>query len=251
MSGQPAPVRVAVVNDYAIVVAGIAAVLEPFGDRVEVVELDSRLPVVSDVDVVLYDSFGQPQGEAMRLGEIVATDSSRVLVISWNTHPHMVGQALTAGAAGYVAKSITGEGLVEAIERVHRGETVRPAAEDDGDEFGAWPGQDLGLTPREAEVLALICQGLSNQEIAERAYIGANTLKTYIRTLYGKLGVESRVRAVLWGIDHGFRPDRVRLTPSATSFGNGTADGSANGSANGSVDGSGDRPTLRQPPPST
>ena len=67
-----------------------------------------------------------------------------------------------------------------------------------------------GLSPREAEVLALICQGFSNDEIADRAYLSINTVKTYVRTLYRKIGVESRTRALLWGIDHGFRPDRVR-----------------------------------------
>ena len=59
-------------------------------------------------------------------------------------------------------------------------------------------------------MLALICQGLSNQEITERAFLGLNTVKTYIRSLYRKIGVDSRTRALLWGIDHGFRPDHVR-----------------------------------------
>ena len=59
-------------------------------------------------------------------------------------------------------------------------------------------------------MLALICQGLSNQQITERAFLSINTVKSYVRTLYQKIGVESRTQAVLWGIDHGFRPDRVR-----------------------------------------
>ena len=61
-------------------------------------------------------------------------------------------------------------------------------------------------------MLALLCQGLSNQEITERAFLGMNTVKTHMRTHYRKIGVDSRTRAVLWGIDHGFRPDRARHT---------------------------------------
>jgi DNA-binding NarL/FixJ family response regulator len=205
------PVRVAVVNDYEIVVVGIAGVLSAYADRVAVVELDSGLPVRAEVDVVLYDSFGQPQGEALDVAGIAGRSGARVVVFSWNTQPELVEQSLRAGAAGYVAKSVTGLELVEALERVHAGEAVTPggAVESDG-RFGQWPGDEEGLTPREAEVLALLCQGLSNQQICERAFLGMNTVKGYLRSLYLKIGVESRTQAVLWGVDHGFRPDRVR-----------------------------------------
>jgi two-component system, NarL family, response regulator LiaR len=60
---------------------------------------------------------------------------------------------------------------------------------------------------RESEVIALITQGLSNQEIADRCYLSINSVKTYIRTAYRKMGVARRSQAVLWGIQHGFEPD--------------------------------------------
>ncbi|WP_231123410.1 response regulator transcription factor [Nocardioides sambongensis] len=60
--------------------------------------------------------------------------------------------------------------------------------------------------------MALICQGLTNQEIGERAFIGVNTVKTYVRTLYRKVGVTNRAQAVLWGVEHGFQPDHTRHT---------------------------------------
>ena len=77
-------------------------------------------------------------------------------------------------------------------------------------DLGDWPGRDRGLSAREAEVIALITQGLGNDEIADRIYTSINTVKTYIRTAYRKIGVNSRTRAVLWGVDHGFRPDTIR-----------------------------------------
>jgi NarL family two-component system response regulator LiaR len=207
----PVAVRVAVANDYEIVVVGIAGILQQFPDRVEVIELDSGLPVEAEVDVVLYDSFGQLQGTSMDVEGLVNGTSARVVVFSWNVQPELVEAALAAGAAGYISKGVTGEELVKLIEQVHAGVQVVPEGDDEIEgEFGTWPGEVHGLSPREAEVLALICQGFSNDEIADRAYLSINTVKTYVRTLYRKIGVESRTRALLWGIDHGFRPDRVR-----------------------------------------
>ncbi len=221
------PVRIAVVNDYAIVVAGTARVLEPYTERVRVVELDSRKPVVSDVDVVLYDTFGQPQGSACRPEQLVGA-GARFMVFSWNTEPGQVRESLDRGAHGYVSKASTAEQLVEAVERVHRGERVTPEGGTDadrGDLFGRWPGDVHGLSARESEVLALICQGLSNVEISQRAYIGINTVKTYIRSAYRKIGATTRPQAVIWGLSNGFEPDRVRhlledrTRPSASSAG--------------------------------
>ncbi len=204
------PVRVAIVNDYDIVVAGTAAVLDPFADRIQVVELDSRMPVVSDVEVVLYDSFGQVQGDAIDVKTLVRHGSAKVVVFSWNTDDELVARAIKAGASGYVHKGVSAEELVEAIEAVARGEQVLPAGQDT-DTFGRWPGDEHGLSARESEVLALICQGLSNQDIADRAFLGINTVKTYIRTAYRKIGAGSRTQAVLWGMQHGFEPDRRRV----------------------------------------
>lgn len=211
------PIRVAVVNDFELVVAGTAAVLQSFAERVRVVEIDAGRPVVSDADVVLYDSFGRVQGGELDLDALVHAPGdprAKIVVFSWNTDPALIDTSLRAGASGYVSKGVSAVQLVEAIERVHAQEQVTPGSfpMPEGDTFGRWPGDDVGLSPREAEVLALICQGLSNVEVTQRAFLGLNTVKTYIRALYAKIGVTSRTQAVLWGIDHGFRPDHARIT---------------------------------------
>jgi NarL family two-component system response regulator LiaR len=208
MSGTP--IRVAVVNDYELVVVGIAGILQRFPDQIDVVELDSGTVPEAEVDVVLYDSFGQAQGAALDIASLVGQTSAKVVVFSWNTQPDLVEQSLAAGADGYISKSVSGDDLVKQIAMVHAGETVVPQDEDVDGAVGRWPGDEHGLSPREAEVLALICQGLSNDDICNRAFLSINTVKTYVRTLYRKIGVDSRTQAVLWGIDHGFRPDRVR-----------------------------------------
>ncbi len=207
---SPPPIRIAIVNDYEIVVAGTAQVLMPFSDRVDVVELDTRMPVQSKVDVMLYDSFGQTQGHLVDVTTLLNEHASRLVIFSWNVDEDLVDQALEAGASGYLSKALTAEELVTALEQVCAGDVVRPGAAREQEPLGRWPGDDLGLSAREAEVLALICQGLSNDDISERAFIGVNTIKTHIRSLYRKIGVASRTQAVLWGLDHGFRPDRAR-----------------------------------------
>ena len=205
------PIRIAIANDYSIVVAGLATVLVPYEDRVRVVELDSQVPVEADVDIVLYDTFGQRQGRDMDLRSL-HVGSARFAVYSWNTQPELVEAALDNGAAGYLSKGLDADQLVSGLERIAAGERVTPETDGmpDGDAVGSWPGQAEGLSARESEVLALLCQGLSNQEIADRGFIGLNTVKTHLRTVFGKIGVDSRTRALLWGIDHGFRPDVLR-----------------------------------------
>jgi DNA-binding NarL/FixJ family response regulator len=206
------PVRVAIVNDYELVVVGVAALLEPFRDRIQVVELDSGLPVQRDVDVILYDTFGQVQGKGVDVESLVDGGDAKVVIYSWNLHGELVKDSIAAGAAAYLSKGLEAEDLVRAIELVHFGETIVPETGGtvNPKPESTWPGKDQGLTVRESEIVALITQGLSNQEIADRSYLSINSVKTYIRTAYRKMGVERRSQAVLWGIRHGFQPDVVR-----------------------------------------
>ena len=120
---------------------------------------------------------------------------------------------MAKGASGYLSKTLPARELVIAVEAIADGKVVisdpplrsRSAAGLD------WPGRSEGLTDREAEVLALVTQGKSNIEIAQVMYLSVNTVKTYIRSAYRKIGVTTRSRAMLWGIDHGFQPDHHRI----------------------------------------
>ncbi len=212
MSAPEDALRVAIVNDYEIVIAGVAAALAPFHERVVVVELDSQLPVISEVDVILYDTFGQVQGDGVDLEDLVHGSDAKVVIFSWNVQPELVDRALAKGAAGYLSKELNAEEMIAAVEAVCAGEVVRPATGGStGDERGAWPGRDHGLSAREAEVIALITQGLSNDEIAKMTYLSINSVKTYIRTGYRKIDVTRRSQAVIWGMKHGFEPDVLRV----------------------------------------
>ena len=89
--------------------------------------------------------------------------------------------------------------LLAAVESVYLGEAADlepPAAE--------WLAQSEGLTEREADILELVAQGRTNAEIASQLYLSINTVKTYIRTAYRKMGVDRRSQAVGWAMDRGF-----------------------------------------------
>jgi DNA-binding NarL/FixJ family response regulator len=208
------PIKVALVDDYDVVVIGVANMLDRYRDRVVIAELDSTMPVDDPVDIVLYDSFAQPESDHEEIAVLVANPRARrVVVYTWNFHPDLIASAQQHGAHGYLSKTLPARELVAALEAVHAGETVvsdvpsraRSAVGLD------WPGRGEGLSDRESEILALITQGMSNADVARLTYLSPNTVKSYIRTIYRKIGVGSRTQAVLWGVEHGFIPDHHRI----------------------------------------
>jgi NarL family two-component system response regulator LiaR len=213
MPAPVGPVRIAVLNDYSVIVSGVATMLEPYRDRVEVVELDNRMPVASDVDIVLFDTFAHVNGDGVDLSAVIGAGGPKVVVFSWTAHPAAVEPALALGAAGYLSKAMPAQRLVAALEEVRNGRVVvsDPRAFAVGGGPDDAPAHELGLSPREAEVLALIAKGLSNKEVAAAVFLSVNSVKTYIRSAYAKIGVHSRSQAVLWALEHGFssRADRA------------------------------------------
>ena len=201
-------------DDYEIVLTGLAHMFDQYRDRVVVAELDARTPIVDDVDIALYDSFAQPEADHDEIQVLVDNPHARrVVVYTWNLQPNLVETALAKGASGYLSKTLPARELVDALESIHAGETVvSPASPKSSPTVGLdWPGRTEGLTERESEILALITQGKSNVEVAELTYLSMNSIKSYIRTTYRKIGVSSRTQAVLWGVAHGFVPDYRRI----------------------------------------
>jgi DNA-binding NarL/FixJ family response regulator len=214
MAARQGPVRVALVDDYDVVVIGVANMLEPYRDRVVIAELDTGRPVHDEVDVVLYDSFAQPESDHEQIRVLLENPHARrVAIYTWNFHDELVRSAREQGVSGYLSKALPARDLVAALEAVHGGEVVisDPPHKKGGSSGLDWPGRREGLTDREAEILALITQGKSNAEVAAHTYLSPNTVKSYIRTIYRKIGVASRTQAVLWGVDNGFTPDHHRI----------------------------------------
>lgn len=210
--------RVALANDYDIVVAGLASVLAPFDHRIDIVDfvLLSRQQQlrIDPADVVLFDTYGRVGLGLSDIARLHADPRVRhVAVFTWHHSPTLVSEALRAGATACLSKATTAEELVEQIERVAAGETVVAS------HFGGrvpegtlqWPGHTRGLTARESEVLALLAAGRRNADIAAALFISVDTVKSHLRAIFRKLGVTNRAQAVAAALSEpSFTEQRVR-----------------------------------------
>jgi DNA-binding NarL/FixJ family response regulator len=201
------PVSVALLNDYELVVRGLASMLEPFRDRVRVTELNlADGPPERPVDVALIDTFGTRDHAMARARRVVDDGRARkVMIYTWDTVPDLRDDVLAAGLSGMVIKSCTAEELVTAIERVAGGEIVLSEGPPTARRSGGFepPGP---LSERETEVLVLLAQGLTNRQIAESLFLSPETVKTYVSRLYAKLGVTNRASAVVWAMERDLGP---------------------------------------------
>ena len=193
---------------------GIAHTLEQYRDRVVIAELDTNQAQSDMVDIVVCDSFAQPESDHEEISVLIRSPRARrVAVYTWKFDPDLVESARRQGVKGYLSKALPARDLVAALEAIHAGDIVISDPPFRARSIGGlnWPGRSEGLTDRESEILALITQGKSNAEVARLTYLSPNTVKSYIRTIYRKINVTSRTQAVLWGVRHGFTPDHHRI----------------------------------------
>jgi DNA-binding NarL/FixJ family response regulator len=114
-----------VVDDYDVVLLGVAQMLDPYRDRVRIAELDSNEPVTDTVAIALYDSFAQPESDHNEISVLINNPRARrVVVYTWNFHPDLIRSALRQGVHGYLSKTLAARDLVAALEAVHAGGTV-------------------------------------------------------------------------------------------------------------------------------
>jgi len=213
-SRHPDPITVALVDDYDVVLMGLAHMFDAYRDRVVVAEIDANAPLSDPIDIVMYDSFAQPESDHHEIRQLVANPRARhTVVYTWNFHPDLVAQAREQGVRGYLSKTLPARELVAALEAVHAGEEVvsDPPGRAKSSIGLDWPGRREGITDRESEILALITQGKNNAEIAALTYLSPNTIKSYNRAIYRKIDASSRTQAVLWGVKNGFTPDHHRI----------------------------------------
>lgn len=201
-------ITVAIVNDYPLVVEGLAQLLSA-DRRFDLIELNSMIDAEQSVDIVLFDAFGQnPISDIARLQN--NPKFGHVVVYTWRVSPDLVSAVIGTGVSGYISKAADAESLCDALVRVHGGEQVIEPTDLEEIGNGDWPGRSQGLSLREAEVVSMITQGVTNEEIAKACYLSINSVKSYIRSAYRKMGVERRAQAVLWGVEHGMLPVRIQ-----------------------------------------
>jgi len=188
--------QVALVNDFDLVLRGLAGMLDPFRDRLRVVELDVDRNPRHRVDIALFDTYGHPRNGIDRVHDLAVDPGiGAVVVYTWAITNEQVEAVIAAGARGVIAKSEPAEALAHALVAVDAGEVVvsktfhRPRGY-------TWPGHDLGLTARESEVAAFLSEGLSNREMADALSISEHTVKSHLKAIFQKTGVASRAQAV-------------------------------------------------------
>lgn len=203
------PIRLAIVNDYELVVRGLAGLIES-DDRFAVVDISTEDEIDARADIALYDTFGAADPDYASAERLLSDQFvERVAVFTWSFDQAHIDRATEIGVSGFLSKALTAQDLAESLCRIHDGEFVvspRPDPRSDRSTVRRWPGQTMRLTEKEADVLALITQGYDNREISSMLYISPNTLKTRVRGLYRKIRVKNRVQAALWGVENGFLP---------------------------------------------
>jgi DNA-binding NarL/FixJ family response regulator len=200
MAAGPAPAaRVFVLSDHEVVIVGLAGLLGPYRDRVELLGADPQSSVSAPPDVVLYDVLRLVERGPEELEHYVRT-SKGVVALTRELRPELGLRATAHGAAVCVSLGACATEILRAVETVWLGTTPVPPPEDE------YLGKAELLTRREAEVMGLIARGLTNTAIAEEVGVSLNTVKTYVRSAYQKAGVATRPQAVAWAIERGFDP---------------------------------------------
>lgn len=224
-------IRVLLVDDQAIVRSGLRLALADTEGVTVVGEASNGREAVeqarrADPDVVLMDiRMPQVDGISAIDGVLAAAPHARVLMLSTFGEEHEVMGSLRAGASGYLLKDAEPREITAAVLAVAAGESVvsprvtrgliDAALSNAPVERSAGPLLEGLLTPRELDVLRLIASGRSNLQIASELYLSEPTVKTHVSSLLNKLGLRSRVQAVIAAYETGLvRPGEARGTAS-------------------------------------
>lgn len=206
-------IKILLADDHKIVLDGLSALLEKepdmevVGQALDGEQVLQRLNQI-DVDVLVMDI------EMPRLNGIEAMQKIRVefpevkvLILTMYDDGNFVMSLMKNGAYGYVLKNRSREALVGAIYAVHAGNRYYPPEIiDKVAESNAQSSEDIQLTPREIEIIQLICEGLRSKEIADRLHCAKSTVDTHRRNLMNKLrekGVENDNMLVRYAIRNG------------------------------------------------
>ena len=207
--------RILLVDDHEIVRLGLKALLSRYPHFEVIAEartaqeaIEQTLRLEPDIVVMDIRLPGRNGIEATR--DIVeASPATKVIMLTSHADDDVLFDAISAGASGYVLKQIGSDDLIRALETVGRGESlldpaltqkvvqhVRESARRAEDEYCA------ALTEQELTILALITEGLTNREIAERVFLSEKTVRNYVSSILSKLALSSRAEAAAYAVRH-------------------------------------------------
>ena len=204
---MPDKITVLLVDDHSLVRRGFRRMLDDdpsivvvgeAGDGEEAIQLFGRLKP----DVIVMDcAMPKTSGLEATRRILSASPDVAILMLSMHSEPTLARQALEAGARGYILKSAIDLDLAAAVKRVAAGERVVDPALDRLDSTDA--DRRHGLTARELQVLQLICDGLSNREIAAALDLSVNTISVHRTNIMNTLGVHKAAELVVYAMQHG------------------------------------------------
>jgi DNA-binding NarL/FixJ family response regulator len=214
-------IRILIVEDQEITRFGLKLTLENSPGMLVVREAADGLAAVEAVDacqpdVVLMD-IGLPGIDGIEAAKQIkeARPQTRIIMFTSHDSPDEVFAALAAGTEGYCLKNISGDQLIRAIKAVHEGVVwldpgiANRVLRNIGDQGGDKNSKEkkhfskFDLSPRELEVLALLVEGLSNHDMAERLIVSVETIKTHMRHIMEKLAVADRTQAAVKALRQG------------------------------------------------
>jgi NarL family two-component system response regulator LiaR len=208
------PIRVMIADDHAIVRKGIGALLKTEPDIEVVGEAQDGKQAIAEAsrlqpDVILMDLV-MPEVDGIAAIQHIAAHQTevRILVLTSFATDDKIFPAIKAGALGYLLKDSGPQELVQAIRQVCQGESflhplVARKLLQELSQPPAQPPTPDPLTGREVEVLRLVAQGYSNQEIAARLTISEATVRTHMSNILAKLHLASRTQAALYALREG------------------------------------------------
>jgi NarL family two-component system response regulator LiaR len=207
-------IRVLIVDDHAVVREGQRALIETEpgmelvgegADGIEAIQLTKSLKP----DVILIDLLMPRMGGIEAIDKIKAENSKvNILVLTSFAEDEKVFSAIKAGALGYLLKDATPQELLAAIRQVYRGEPSMDSAiahklMRELQRSSDLPLTEEPLTEREVDVLKLVAQGLTNQDIAEKLVISERTVRTHVSHILDKLHLANRTQAALYALREG------------------------------------------------
>ena len=170
---------------------GEEAIMQAFALKPDIILMDINLPKIS----------GYESSRAI----LTAWPDAKIVILSNQDDPHVMKKCLDLDVKGFLLKDIRIENLVDALQKVYRGDRLTLSPEvsqrmQAGMEQEAVSGADI-LTEREREVLQALRKGYTNQKLAELLVVSPKTVQNHLYNIYHKIGVASRSEAILWAIE--------------------------------------------------